>query len=75
MENDSQGVDVSSCQKLGTRTPLPGRVAWFQISGAELTYFKKGNGTRVPERYQPVSLNVWFFFPLPYKKLPLISTS
>ena len=74
MENDSQGVDVSSHQKLGIRTLLPGRVAWFQISGADFTYFKKGRGPRGPERYQSVSLNVCFF-PLPYKKLPLLSTS
>lgn len=73
MENDSQGVDVSSCQKLGTKTPLLGRVAWFQIAGADFTYFNKGRGMRSPERWQPVSLNLCFFS-LSDEKLPLTST-
>lgn len=73
MENDSQGVDVSSRQKLGTRTPLPGRAAWFQIAGADFTYFNKGRGMRGPERCQPVRLNMCFFS-LSDKKLPLTTT-
>lgn len=61
VENDSQGVDVSSHQKLGTRTPLPGRVARLQIARADFTYFKKGRGRRGPERCQPLSLNTCIF--------------
>lgn len=61
MENNSQVVDVSSHQKLGTRTPLPGRVAWLQIARADFKYFKKGRGRRGPERCQPLSLNMCIF--------------
>lgn len=43
-ESDSQGVDVRSHLKLGTRSPLPGWVAWLQIARADFTYFKKGRG-------------------------------
>lgn len=56
MKNDSWGVDVSSHRRLGTRTPLPGRVAWLQIAGADCTYFKKARGRR-----GALSLNTFLF--------------
>ena len=74
--NDSQGTDVSSCQKLGISTSLLGRVAWLQIAREDFTCFKRGRGKRGPERCQPWSLDSCIFlFPTRSWHAPVFPSS